>query len=158
MSNALLNHVFAAPHPRVAIERLLLVAIADRANKATGICCSSLADLGRRICRSPRQVRRLLFKLERDGVLLIERRHGHPSLYRLPSAAEPSCEPRTSGVRRTRDIMRPRTSDVPYPGHQMSPEPSITQRRIHRVETVESPKGAAASKIAARWRRREQPA
>src|SRR5262245_40270008 len=89
MSNAMLNMVFAAVHPRTAAARFLYVALANR-GKDRGECWPSIATLRRDTGISERRIARLLHQLERDGLLTIRppRRGWKSNTYRLtpPSA------------------------------------------------------------------------
>jgi phage terminase large subunit-like protein len=156
MSNKLINRVFASPHPPLAIERLLLVAIADCTYDRLGYCERSIQFLAVRIARSRRQTMRLLRKLEADGELLIERRPYKVSRYRFPPVSE---ETAPSLDRVTLDVTTPpavRGGDttchrVVTPDVTHSP---IAHRNMHRDETGGStPRArAAARKIASRRR------
>src|SRR5262249_7055940 len=159
MSNELIKRVFNSPHPPLAIERLLLVAIADCTYDRLGYCERSIRFLALRIARSRRQTMRLLRKLEADGELLIERRPYKVSRYRFPAVSEettPSPDRVTLDVTTLPAVLGGDTTchRVVTPGVTHSP---ITHRSTHRDETAGSTTRARAAvdrKIAARrrWR------
>ncbi|WP_114966099.1 helix-turn-helix domain-containing protein [Alkalilacustris brevis] len=84
MSNHHINHVFKHG-PRKTAERMVLLAIADRADARTGCCDPSMADIAERCGFTQRGARKIVRRLETDGWLEVEvaRGRGNRSRYRV---------------------------------------------------------------------------
>src|SRR5262245_55419666 len=140
MSNKLITRIFKSSHPTIAIERLLLVAIADGTYDRLGYCERSIQFFAAYIGRSRRQTMRVLRKLEAAGELLIERRPYDVSRYRFPPGADATVP---GPARVTPDVTTPsavrggdtRCHQVVTPDVTLSP---ITHRSTHRDGTVGS--------------------
>lgn len=103
MSNAWLTHIFDKAQVGDPGLKLLLLALADRANK-NAQCWPSQADLAHRCECSPRTIRRRTERLEEMGLVHVRRRSGTTNLYTLKSVVgTPYHSPRVKakyGVRR----------------------------------------------------------
>lgn len=66
-------------------ERHVLARLADRINDKTGVCWPSVSTIAREVCCSPRTVQGAMKKLEKRGLLIVERNAGPKgcNLYRL---------------------------------------------------------------------------
>lgn len=103
MSIAVINRVFASRR-HGGSERLVLLALANYANDA-GIAWPSVALLATDALLSPRQVQRVLTRLETDGVLTIERGVGrtHASTYAITLDALSPAEKHDTAMSPIRD-------------------------------------------------------
>lgn len=139
MSYRLMADVLArsrAPGP----ARFVLIALADRMNKA-GICWCSIADIADRTGGSARTIRRALRCLERIGELHTERRRGPRGANRYRITLPATDRPRRPGhsdrgLRQTSNAITPVTLTATpvnltaHPGHsdrRISKEPLRTK-------------------------------
>lgn len=81
------------------LEKLVLLALADWINPATGYCWPKVATIAKKTGLSTRQVQRIISKLKRDGTISVEpgSGRGHASRYRLHLKAD-SQSPQKKGV------------------------------------------------------------
>lgn len=84
MSNRHLDHVFAYG-PSSRSDRLVLLALADRADSATGLCDPSMNDIAARSFMTVRGARKVVRRLEAAGWLEVDvcRGRGNRSRYRV---------------------------------------------------------------------------
>jgi hypothetical protein len=82
--NAIWRACAAPPYSTLdAVDRLLIVALADRTNRVTGRCDPSLARLAEFIGVDEKTVRRRLPRLEEIGLVVRRERPGRPSQYEV---------------------------------------------------------------------------
>jgi Helix-turn-helix domain len=95
------------------VPRMILLAIADRVNKTSGIAWCSVADIAERTGATERTVRRAINRtLERLGELQVERRTGRTHRFQITLRAD----------------ARPRTL-CPPPPDSLTGHPGLSDRR-----------------------------
>ena len=160
VSIARMTSVFAAPEPREAADRLMLLALADNANDQ-GVCWPSVPTLASKCAVDKRNVMKTLARLEDDGHVRVERRSGRVNVYHLSASAAPSKgrtrDVRVTGdagvtgdVQRTRDVGDRGTRDVGVtpPVTYTSPEPSENhQENPHHNNTRERESSAPSDVV-----------
>ncbi len=128
MSIALMTRVWATAEPREAVDRLMLLALADNANDA-GVCWPSVPTLARKCGVEKRAALDTLGRLEDAGHLVIERWSGRGNVYHLPCAS--------GAVRRTGAASRTGAADATGTGavrrtgpvQPTAPEPSENPKK-----------------------------
>ncbi len=133
----MITHVRAALASVVGnpTRKLLLVTIADHAN-ADGCCWLKIETLQARAeLRHARHVHSHLRRLEADGVLLIERRPGRTSLYRLARTPDATVTPDHT-VTGDAAVTPPLTVQSP------TPDGTVTQKKY--LSTNEAPPRSSA--------------
>src|SRR5262245_45881394 len=117
MSIEMLNAVFGLGLRLPGGAQIVLLALADRTNGA-GVCWPSIATIARMTGRSPRQVRRLLRWLERQGIVITTRSRGRrSSRYRIAipnQDMDVRVGPEPSALANA-------DAGVPQPGHERPP-------------------------------------
>lgn len=144
MSNRHLDHIFAhGPHGQA--DRLVLLALADRAQADTGCCNPSMADIAARCGMSDRGARKVVRRLEASGWLEVDVNRGRGNRSRYRAILRPPQAPENRNEKTgTRDRFRDKTgtrvrenrnhrSAEPYReplddgGGQRAREPSATE-------------------------------